>query len=382
MGAGPGNFAVAYINGIEVEGDLSGLTIAHVFAQKAIPIQNTGIEQFTPGKFSPTITMKGWRKRNAGVVSVHDLLSPNTVIGNGNDTDFIITLLLGQDASPVVGDPAYGLTAGLMSYQTSPGGDDPLDFTASFRGRGKRTPLRSNVIYNGTPAAAGTFSSAVFDRGAAAASGTTKGLVAYLQCFAGTGTAATGTITFNGNPADADTVTINSVVYRFKTSPAQANDIQIGASAAATQANLLYCLLGSISQSGTAFFAGSTALASTIRVTSASNVLTLTAATKGTAGNAYTLAKSSTNLAVSGAGTLTGGAAGDSFTVTVQTATTSGGSYTTRGTFTMTCQTETAERIEVALGTTTDEFVKFVFTTVGSTNKPGVCAIVGDFYQS
>lgn len=52
------------------------------------------------------------------------------------------------------------------------------------------------------------------------------------------GAAATGSLAFAANPADGDTVTIGSVVYRFKTTPEQANDIKIGSAVTDTLASL------------------------------------------------------------------------------------------------------------------------------------------------
>ena len=60
-----------------------------------------------------------------------------------------------------------------------------------------------------------------------------KPIQAYL------GTAATGVLTSTGtNVTDGDTVTIGSVVYRFKNTMDTAYDVQIGATAALTLANL------------------------------------------------------------------------------------------------------------------------------------------------
>lgn len=118
----------------------------------------------------------------------------------------------------------------------------------------------------------------------------------------GVPTRATGTITFSGNPAVNDTVTVNGQAFTFVVLSANANQVTIGANAAATAANLLTALQQST-------------VAGVAQMTYASNaasgnglVITATAVATGTAGNAYTLAKSSTVLAVSGA-TLSGGVA-------------------------------------------------------------------------
>ena len=119
--------------------------------------------------------------------------------------------------------------------------------------------------------------------------------------------AATGTLTFGGNPADADTVTIASQTYRFKSTMAQANDVKLGANMAATLANLVAAVNLSGTE-GVEYYTG-TAAATTATAGVTGNVVTLTAVTAGTAGNSIIFTESSTAITISGAGTLTGGAA-------------------------------------------------------------------------
>ena len=109
--------------------------------------------------------------------------------------------------------------------------------------------------------------------------------------------AATGTATFAGQPADGDTLTVNGVVFTFKDSPAGAHQIGIGADLATTLANTTAKLTASAdAEVSQATYADDGA-----------SVLTVTAATPGDAGNAFTLAESSTQITLSAA-TLAGGA--------------------------------------------------------------------------
>ena len=116
---------------------------------------------------------------------------------------------------------------------------------------------------------------------------------------------ASGTISLSGQPtADTDSFTINGTQLVFKASGATGNQVNIGLDQAATLAALLVVLNASVD-------------AQLVKFTYASNLtttITATAKVWGTAGNSLTLAKSGTNLAVSG-GNLTGGTAGDSVTV-------------------------------------------------------------------
>lgn len=112
---------------------------------------------------------------------------------------------------------------------------------------------------------------------------------------------ALGSITFSGNPANGDTVTINGTAITFVTSGATGNQINIGASLAVTQQSLMTFLQASADVNLTKVLYSWPNSGSVIYVYS---VLT------GTAGNAYTLTKTSTAITVSGA-TLSGGSGTD-----------------------------------------------------------------------
>lgn len=117
------------------------------------------------------------------------------------------------------------------------------------------------------------------------------------------GVQASGTITLSGQPANGDTVTIKSTVVTFVTGTPTGNQVQIGADATATAAALQAFLQASADANLAANTYGTIAL-----------VTTITARVYGTAGNAYGLLKSGTNISVSGA-TLAGGVAADTLTV-------------------------------------------------------------------
>jgi hypothetical protein len=111
-------------------------------------------------------------------------------------------------------------------------------------------------------------------------------------------TPATDTLTFSGNPANTDTVTIAGTVVTFVTAAPVGNQVQIGGTQAITLANLM------------AFLTASTD-ANIIKVNQSlsGNVVTLTANINqvvGAAGNALTLAKTSTVITIGGA-TFSGG---------------------------------------------------------------------------
>ena len=112
----------------------------------------------------------------------------------------------------------------------------------------------------------------------------------------GAGSSAAGTITLTANPAQGDTLTVGGTPVTFVTSSPVGNQVLIGANAAATLANLILFLQQSQdSNIDQCTYAQGTG-----------NVIVVTDKLAGTAGNSYTLAKSSTAITLSGA-TLTGG---------------------------------------------------------------------------
>ncbi|MDN7812086.1 DUF3383 domain-containing protein [Burkholderia gladioli] len=113
----------------------------------------------------------------------------------------------------------------------------------------------------------------------------------------GVGAAASGTVTLTANPAANDTLAINGTAVTFVAANPVGSQVLIGGTAAATAANLQ------------AFLAASTdANLSQCSYSTTGAVTTVTAIALGNAGNAITLAKSSTAITLSGA-TLAGGVA-------------------------------------------------------------------------
>lgn len=132
-----------------------------------------------------------------------------------------------------------------------------------------------------------------------------------LVPWGASGEHSTANIVLTGQPSNADTVTINGVVLTFKTTATLAADVQIGATAAATAANLAAVINGTndsvndntgLTTYGTVPLAGTGVTAS---VDATGLIVTVSAVQSGTGGNALTLAESASNLTVSSA-TLTG----------------------------------------------------------------------------
>jgi phage tail sheath gpL-like len=97
------------------------------------------------------------------------------------------------------------------------------------------------------------------------------------------GVKASGTITFTANPSANNTVTVDTTTLKFVSATPGENEVLIGDDVAATIDNVIAALPASVTG------------------TKADGVLTITAAKDGTAGNDIALAKSGSNITVSGA---------------------------------------------------------------------------------
>jgi hypothetical protein len=114
------------------------------------------------------------------------------------------------------------------------------------------------------------------------------------------GVAATGSVTFaTAVPAANDSVTVNGVVFTFKASPTGPLDVAPGAAVTDAATNFVAAFNAAINS-------GVHPELSALSATNAAGVVTITAVDEGTWANSVTLAKSGTNITVSGT-KLTGG---------------------------------------------------------------------------
>lgn len=117
------------------------------------------------------------------------------------------------------------------------------------------------------------------------------------------GVQATGTITLSGQPSNGNTVSFNGTVVTFVSSGPIGNQVLIGTDDSATSVNLQTFLAASTDPNLSAATYSTTTL-----------VTTILAKAYGVVGNAYTLTKVGSNIAVSGA-TLASGVDPDSLTL-------------------------------------------------------------------
>lgn len=116
---------------------------------------------------------------------------------------------------------------------------------------------------------------------------------------------ATGTLDFNGNVANTETVTIGATVYRYVTVLAQAYDVLIGGTASQTIANHIAAVNGAAGE-GTVYGTGTVAHPD-VTASSAPGDMIATAKVAGAAGNAIATTSTAVN-ATWRAATLQGGA--------------------------------------------------------------------------
>lgn len=136
---------------------------------------------------------------------------------------------------------------------------------------------------------------------------------------------ATGYISFAGQPANNDTITLNGTVVTFKAAPVGALDVQIGASLQATLASLLTILQASADAQLVKFNYSLGVTPTTPTRLFLKSVLT------GAAGNAYTLAKAGANISVSAATLDDGVAVGNDVSALMGIQSTSSGAYVANG---------------------------------------------------
>jgi hypothetical protein len=124
--------------------------------------------------------------------------------------------------------------------------------------------------------------------------------------------AATGSVGTSGsNPANNNTITIGSTVYTFKTTLTPADgEVLIGSAADDTALNLAHAINATGGTPGTDYQVAAAHPSVSAATSISSNRFTVTARTRGAAGNSIALAKSGTNVSVNGKTTLEGGVDG------------------------------------------------------------------------
>lgn len=387
--ASTGNFGRIIVNGYDITSDAQNLTHNHKHAANNGMPYNIGIKQAAPGIFDPSLSLdNGFRRHGQGAINAHNLFSPSSA-DNTTDIEFAIAELLGEDRTPAAGDIAMAFIGSLASYKPKNPRNGALGFDAKFEPRGQRVPPVLQILYMDTAIKTATnFNTTPIDDGAESVD-TLLGGFYMLQVLSPTGVAATGVLSASGQPSDADsfTLVINSITYTytFKTAITAAGHVLIGGSLTATLQNLWAAMVGTIADSGTKYYAGTTPIdtAQCYVGLPTTTSITITAWVTGTAANAWTLARSGANLAVSAAN-FAGGVAGDTYDVAFQAATSSGGSYGSLATLSGVGATRRAYYGEIDAGTTISRYLRnniLKASGAGTTQTWSGVMLFGRWYQ-
>lgn len=376
MSGTSGDFSRLFVNGIEATSDIQGSQYTHAFEAVNAPHENVGVHTSSPGVFNPSYSnSNAYRAHQANGRNLHALLSKIDV--GSSDIELIISEVRGFKASPQVGDLGVMFQGHLERYNPTIAFAGLMTADVSYKPGGKRSPLFPRCIHLQNTGK-NSFNSTPVDMGASAV-GVALGAVGHLHVFTPTGVAASGNVTVPSAPSDGDTAVIGGVTFTFKTSlTPTAGQVLIAGNPAA---NLFAAATGG-DGAGTTYAAGTTPAPSTVYLTppTAAGLIAVTYKTTGTAGNSFTLAKTGSVVTVSGA-TLASGAAGDTFTFKLQSATSSGGSYTDRMTFSADGTLAVGERQEVAIGTAMDRWWRLNATASAANHDLGVLAMMGLFYN-
>lgn len=151
----------------------------------------------------------------------------------------------------------------------------------------------------------------------AAVAGTAGNALTFTEAATNTAVDGAGTLGTTTAGVEAETITIDTIVYTFKDTLAAAYDVKIGANAAASLDNLKAAINAS-GTAGTEYFAGTEVHPTVIATTNTDTVQTIRAKTIGTAANSIATTETASNAAW-GAATMAGGVAVTNATITIGT---------------------------------------------------------------
>lgn len=373
-----GDWARMFINGIEATADIQASLYNLNIEANPAPHENAGVHSFSPGARNDNLSFNNvYRYHKYNGKSLHELLS--TVNDGATDVEFVISEARGFQKSPVAGDLGYMYDGTLHRYDPVINPTGSMTADVAFAPRGKRSPEFPRVMHLQSTGK-DSFTGSVVDMGAIAVN-IDKGAVAHLHVFTPTGVAASGTVTVGTNPTATDTAVIGGVTFTFVASlTGVAGQVLIGATALDSARNLYDAAILGDGNGSTYVSNGGAPTTCRYSPPTSAGVITATYKLTGTAGNSFTLAKTGSAITVSGA-TLSGGTAGDTFTLKLQSATSSGGSYTDRITFSANGTVALAERQEIAIGTVLDRYWRLSAVASAGNHDLGVACFLGLFHN-
>jgi hypothetical protein len=123
-----GDHVQVLTGGYELSGDLNRIVIAEMRAMYDVTAFRDGVHKFIAGPRAASIEHLGYL--NADTARAHPVLKDVALEG-------IVSVLLGQNADPVAGDPMYSLQVLQGRYGTTPAKGSYVPFGARFANQGE-----------------------------------------------------------------------------------------------------------------------------------------------------------------------------------------------------------------------------------------------------
>lgn len=124
-----GDHVQILVGGYELTGDSNRISIEDKRDLYDVTAFSDAVHNFVPGK--RTITMEHAGYLNSAVARSHPVLRANTLQG-------VVSVLLGANTAPVIGNPTYSLDTVQTQYSTLPEMAKFVPFNAKFANRGER----------------------------------------------------------------------------------------------------------------------------------------------------------------------------------------------------------------------------------------------------
>jgi hypothetical protein len=122
-----GDHVQVLVGGYELTGDLNRININDQRDMYDVTAFADGVHNFVPGKRKISFDHSGYL--NNAAARSHPVLKSATIQG-------VVSMLLGQNAAPVVGDPVYSLYTQQGKYSTLPEVNKHVPFGAMFANTG------------------------------------------------------------------------------------------------------------------------------------------------------------------------------------------------------------------------------------------------------
>ena len=215
-----GDHIQVLVHGYELTADSNRISIADVRDMHDVTAFSDTAHKFIPGQTASRLEHAGYME--AGAARSHPVLRGGAFAG-------VISVLLGQNTAPAVGDPVYSLNALQNTYQTLPEVGKVVPFVARFAG-GDPYGGRWGTVLTPPVAITATTNGAALDGGAATAQGgmgTLHVLAAaasdtYAFTLEGSATGAFSgeqatllTFALNGSALGSERVVVGSAVPRW-----------------------------------------------------------------------------------------------------------------------------------------------------------------------